>query len=113
MKKGVQYSHYCGTELLELVSSIRLSMDLVDENRKESKEWSEYALKMVSKLRDKILSNGELNEQNIEIVVDENPLYIFNDTNMETYHAFETEENANEYNCEKILEKHYPIIALS
>jgi len=27
MKKGIQYSHYCGTELLELVSSIRMSMD--------------------------------------------------------------------------------------
>ena len=61
----------------------------------------------------KILSNGELNEQTIEIVVDENPLYMFNDTNMESYYAFEIEENAEEYNCEKILEKKYPVIALS
>ena len=61
----------------------------------------------------KILSNGNLDEQTIEIVVDENPLYAFNDTNMESYYEFETEENAEEYNCEKILEKHYPIIALS
>jgi len=61
MKKGTQYSHYCGTELLELVSSIRLSMDLVDENREESKEWGEYALKMVSQLRDKIAELDKLN----------------------------------------------------
>lgn len=61
MKKGIEYSHYCGTELLELVSSIRLSMDLVDENRKESEEWGEYALKMVSKLRDKIAKLDQLN----------------------------------------------------
>jgi hypothetical protein len=61
MKKGIQYSHYCGTELLELVSSIRLSMDLVDENREESKEWGEYALQMVSKLRGKIAELDKLN----------------------------------------------------
>jgi len=61
MQKGVQYSHYCGTELLELVSSIRLSMDLVDENREQSIEWGEYALKMVSKLRDKIAELDKLN----------------------------------------------------
>lgn len=61
MKKGVQYSHYCGTELLELVSSIKLSMVLVDENREESKEWGEYALKMVSQLRDKIAELDKLN----------------------------------------------------
>tara|TARA_R110000751_G_C13427834_1_gene441167 strand:+ start:275 stop:472 length:198 start_codon:yes stop_codon:yes gene_type:complete len=61
MTKGIQYSHYCGTELLELVSSIRLSMDLVDENRKESKEWGEYALQMVSKLGDKIAELDKIN----------------------------------------------------
>ncbi len=36
-------------------------MDLVDENREESKEWSEYALKMVSNLRDKIAELDKLN----------------------------------------------------
>jgi len=61
MEKGIQYSHYCGTELLELVSSIRLSLDLVDENREESKEWGEYALKMVTQLRDKIAELDKLN----------------------------------------------------
>jgi hypothetical protein len=62
MKRGIQYSHYCGTELLEIVNSIRLSMELIDENRKESIEWAEYALKMVSNLRDKIEKLDIINE---------------------------------------------------
>lgn len=62
MKKGIQYSHYCGTELLELVSCIRLSMDLVDDNRDESVEWGERALKMVAQLREKIVALDNLNE---------------------------------------------------
>ena len=45
MKKGIQYSHYCGTELAELVSAIDLCMDLVDENREESKEWGRIRFK--------------------------------------------------------------------
>lgn len=66
MKKNVQYSHYCGTELLELVNSIRLCMELVDENREESKEWGEYALKMVSRLRDKIDELDVLNDMKLD-----------------------------------------------
>ena len=62
MKKGIQYSHYCGTELLELVSSIRLSMDLSTENIDESKKWGKYALNMVASLRDKIAALDKLNE---------------------------------------------------
>jgi len=62
MKKGIQYSHYCGTELLELVSSIRLCLDLQTENLQESKEWGEYALNQVQKLRDKIAELDKLNE---------------------------------------------------
>ena len=62
MKKGIQYSHYCGTELLELVSSIRLSMDLSTENIDESKKWGEYALNKVASLRDKIAALDKLNE---------------------------------------------------
>ncbi len=64
MKKGIEYSHYCGSELLELVSSIRLSMDLADENKEEAKEWGQYALNMVSKLRDKIAELDKLNNMN-------------------------------------------------
>lgn len=62
MKKGIQYSHYCGTELLELVSSIRLSMNLAEENLEESKKMGKYALEMVNKLRDKIAELDKLNE---------------------------------------------------
>lgn len=61
MKEGIQYSHYCGTELLELVSSIRLTMELSEEDKEESKKWGEYALTMVSKLRDKIAELDKLN----------------------------------------------------
>lgn len=80
-------------------------VDLLNELQKFTPEQLEFDIK--------ILSNGELTEQSMEIVIDEKPLYVFNDTNMENYHAFETEENAEEYVCEKILEKFYPIIALS
>ena len=36
-------------------------MDLVDENREESRKWGEYVLNMVSKLRDKIAELDKLN----------------------------------------------------
>ena len=61
MKKGIQYSHYCGTELLELTQSINLSMELTDENRAESIEWGKRALEMTAKLRDKIAELDKLN----------------------------------------------------
>lgn len=62
MNKGVQYSHYCGTELLEIVSAIRLLMELVDEDREESIKWGQYALDMTNKLRIKISDLDVLNE---------------------------------------------------
>lgn len=37
-------------------------MALVDENREELKEWGEYALKIVSQLRDKIAELDKLND---------------------------------------------------
>lgn len=80
-------------------------IDLLNELQKLSKEQLECDIKL--------LSNDVLIEQNIEIVVDENPLYLFNDTNLDNYHAFENEESAKEYICEMILEKNYPIIKLS
>lgn len=45
----------------------------------------------------KILHDGNLVEHNIEVIVDENPLYAFDDTNMRTYYDFESDENAEEY----------------
>ena len=80
-------------------------IDLLNELQKLSKEQLECDIKL--------LSNGELIDQNVEIVVDADPLYLFNDTNLDNYHAFENEENAKEYVCEMILEKNYPIIELS
>ena len=80
-------------------------IDLLNELQKLSKEQLECDIRL--------LSDGELLEQNVKIVVDENPLYLFNDTNLDNYHAFENEENAKGYICEMILEKNYPIIELS
>ena len=37
-------------------------MDLVTENIEESKKWGEYAIKMVSQLRDKIAELDKLND---------------------------------------------------
>jgi hypothetical protein len=79
-------------------------IDLLNELKKLTEEQLNCEIKM--------LSDGELIEQNIEIIVDDNPLYCFHDT-MDNYCDFESEENAEEYTCEKILESNYPIILLS
>jgi hypothetical protein len=60
-----------------------------------------------------ILNDGMIQESTIDLIVSEEPLFQFNDTNMEIYYDFETEENAEEYDAEKILDKNYPIIHLS
>lgn len=62
MKKGIQYSHYCGTELLELNSSIRLAINIDTDMSSEAKEWLEYAIQMVEKLGKKISDLDNLNE---------------------------------------------------
>lgn len=64
MKKGIEYSHYCGTELMDLISSIKLCMKLVDTDRTESKKWGEHAIKTVQSLRDKIAELDKLNDMN-------------------------------------------------
>ena len=61
MKKGIQYSHYCGTELAELVSGIWMCMELQEEDKEESQNWGQYSLDMVLKLRDKIAELDKLN----------------------------------------------------
>ncbi len=61
MKKGIEYSHYCGTELLELINSINLTMELADEDRTQSIKWGKYALKTVNELREKIAELDKLN----------------------------------------------------
>ena len=60
-----------------------------------------------------ILNDGMIQESTIDLIVSEEPLFQFNDTNMEIYYDFETEENAEEYDAKKILDKNYPIIYLS
>ena len=61
MKKGIQYSHYCGTELQDLCSSIRLSVKLIDTDIENSKEWANHALKVVKDLAKKISQLDEIN----------------------------------------------------
>ena len=60
-----------------------------------------------------ILNDGMIQESTIDLIVSEEPLFQFNDTNMEIYYDFETEESAEEYDAKKILNKNYPIIHLS
>jgi hypothetical protein len=61
MKKGIQYSHYCGTELMELISSINLCMELVETDKEESVKWGKYAIKMTENLRNKIAELDKIN----------------------------------------------------
>ena len=49
-----------------------------------------------------ILNDGMIQESTIDLIVSEEPLFQFNDTNMEIYYDFETEENAEEYDAKKI-----------
>lgn len=62
MKKGIQYSHYCGTELQEIVCGIDLCMDFADEDREQVIKWGKYVKDMAQKLRDKIAELDKLNE---------------------------------------------------
>ena len=64
MKKGIQYSHYCGTELMEIINSIHLCMEFIDEDKKEAIKWGKYAKDMVNKLRDKISELDKINLMN-------------------------------------------------
>lgn len=63
-KKGIQYSHYCGTELQEIVCGIDLCMDFSDEDRDESIKWGKYVKDITQRLRDKIAELDILNEMN-------------------------------------------------
>lgn len=54
MKEGTQYSHYCGTELNEILCLIRSAMNHIDDKPEASKDILIQAKKEVRKLRDKI-----------------------------------------------------------
>jgi hypothetical protein len=64
MKKGIQYSHYCGTELMEIISGIQLCMDFMDTDKDEAKNWGNYVKEITGKLRDKIAELDKINEMN-------------------------------------------------
>jgi hypothetical protein len=65
MKKGIQYSHYCGTELQELCSYHWLAQNSINkEQYKEAQEFIKIAQDMTEKLRNKIVELDKLNEMN-------------------------------------------------
>jgi hypothetical protein len=65
-KVGIQYSHYCGTELLELCCSINLCLDYMTEDPEEAKRWGNRAQEMVNQLRIKISDLDKLNGMKYE-----------------------------------------------
>lgn len=79
-------------------------IDLFNELKKLTPEQLECDIKL-------LFSDNELIEKDIRIILDENPLYIFNDTNNNEFFAFEDVDIAEEYKCIKILDSKYPIIA--
>ena len=65
MKQGIQYSHYCGTQLLELINSINLSIEYIKEdNKNEAIKWCIYAQHMTEQLTNKISELDKLNNMN-------------------------------------------------
>jgi hypothetical protein len=64
MKKGIQYSHYCGTELMEIISGVHLCMEWIEEDKDEAINWGKYVKKMAEQLRDKIAELDKINEMN-------------------------------------------------
>jgi len=65
MKKGIQYSHYCGSELLELINGIHLCMEYIREkDTDEAINWGNHTKKMAEQLRDKIAELDKINEMN-------------------------------------------------
>lgn len=59
-----------------------------------------------------ILDNGMI-KNNLDLAINEQALFSFKDTDMSSYYDFESDENASEYDCEKIIDKNYPIIQIS
>jgi hypothetical protein len=65
MKKGIQYSHYCGTELQELCSYHWLAQNSIDKGQyTEASDFIKTAQNMTEKLRNKIAELDKLNEMN-------------------------------------------------
>ena len=67
MKKGIQYSHYIGGDLMEIQCAVDLATDKNLSNYMQGEQatneyWAKYAADMVTKLRGKIAELDKLNE---------------------------------------------------
>jgi len=67
LKKGVQYSHYVGGDLMEISNSLFLALDPTLSTYMEGEEakneyWAKRATDLVSQLRDKIAELDKLNQ---------------------------------------------------
>ena len=59
-----------------------------------------------------LIENNIIINNSLELVINNNPLYCFKDTSGEAYVDFEDELESEEYACEKLLDRNYPIIKL-
>jgi len=69
MKKGIQYSHYIGGDLMEIQSGIELAFDknkadYLQGEQATAEYWEKYVKERISQLRDKIAELDKLNEMN-------------------------------------------------
>lgn len=59
-----------------------------------------------------LMMDNQIIDKEIDIVISNDSLYQFYDTDLNNYCDFETDENAEEYESVKLIDKHYPIILL-
>lgn len=59
-----------------------------------------------------IMNDNEMTDKEIDIIISNDSLYQFYDTKLNSYCDFETDENAEEYNSVKLIDKNHPIIIL-
>jgi hypothetical protein len=69
MKKGIQYSHYVGGDLMEIQNAIDLAFDnnradYMQGEQATAEFWEKYVKDKVPQLRDKISELDKLNEMN-------------------------------------------------
>lgn len=59
-----------------------------------------------------LMSDNQIIDKEIDVVISNDSLYQFYDTDLNSYCDFETDENAEEYDSVKLLDNQYPIIIL-
>ncbi len=59
-----------------------------------------------------LMCDNQIIDKEIDIIISNESLYQFYDTKLNSYCDFETDENAEEYNSVKLIDKKYPIIIL-